>query len=107
MNAGVNIHEPKSSVDEETPLGFTMEGQLPGADSAHLPYVWSPGWNSNQSVFKFQQEVGGAMLGGDAGVRLLDASHRGAYPASSSSIPSEEGRVRFQIAAHRLDIRQR
>ena len=36
-----------------------------------MPYVWTPGWNSNQSLFKFQQEVGGALNGGDPGVRLI------------------------------------
>ena len=49
-----------------------MEGQNTGAQpGALVPYVWTPGWNSNQSVFKFQQEVGGALNGGDPGVRLI------------------------------------
>ncbi len=73
MNAGVNIHEPKTQVDEETPLSYSMEGAMGDQPAALTSYVWSPGWNSNQSVFKFQQEVGGAMAGGDPGVRMLDA----------------------------------
>ena len=72
MRADVDVHEPKTTVDLETPFSFSMEGQNPGdQDGATVPYVWSPGWNSNQSVFKFQQEVAGALRGGDPGVRLL------------------------------------
>ena len=72
MRAHVSVHEPKASVDEETPFAYSMEGQNTGAQpGALVPYVWTPGWNSNQSVFKFQQEVGGALNGGDPGVRLI------------------------------------
>lgn len=75
MLAHVNIHEPKSSIDEDTPFSYSMEGQNPtDQDGAAIPYAWSPGWNSNQSVFKFQQEVGGELIGGDPGVRLLQVS---------------------------------
>jgi NADH-quinone oxidoreductase subunit G len=72
MNAAVNIHEPKTPVDEETPFSYSMEGSNRDQPGALVPYVWAPGWNSNQSVHKFQQEVGGALAGGDPGVRLLD-----------------------------------
>ena len=74
MRANVNIHEPKTTVDDETPFSWSMEGQNLGQqDGATVPYVWTPGWNSNQSVFKFQQEVNGALAGGDPGVRLLSS----------------------------------
>ena len=72
MRADVSVHEPKTTVDHETPFSYSMEGLNTGDQpGAVLPYVWSPGWNSNQSVFKFQQEVGGALAGGDPGVRLI------------------------------------
>ena len=75
MRAHDNIHEPKSTVDSETPFSYSMEGQIQtDQDGAVIPYAWSPGWNSNQSVFKFQQEVGGELAGGDPGVRLLNVS---------------------------------
>jgi NADH-quinone oxidoreductase subunit G len=72
MTADVNIHEPKTRVDSETPFSYSMEGANGGQPGALVPYVWAPGWNSNQSVYKFQQEVGGALSGGDPGVRLID-----------------------------------
>ena len=75
MNAQVNIHEPKAAVDTDTPFSYSMEGQNPGdQNGATIPYVWSPGWNSNQSVFKFQQEVAGKLAGGDPGLRLRDSN---------------------------------
>ena len=73
MRADQSVHEPKAAIDEETPLAYSMEGQNVGDQpGALVPYVWTPGWNSNQSVFKFQQEVGGKLAGGDPGKRLLD-----------------------------------
>lgn len=73
MHADVNVHEPKTSVDTETPFSYSMEGLNPGnQNGATIPYSWSPGWNSNQSVFKFQQEVGGHLAGGDPGVKLIE-----------------------------------
>ena len=72
MRADVSVHEPKATVDDETPFAYSMEGQNNGSQpGALVPYVWTPGWNSNQSLFKFQQEVGGALNGGDPGVRLI------------------------------------
>ena len=85
MRAQASVHEPKATVDEETPLAYSMEGQNVGDQpGALVPYVWAPGWNSNQSVFKFQQEVGGPLAGGDPGVRLLDAE---ATPAGAAYAP--------------------
>ena len=75
MRADVSVHEPKTTVDHETPFSYSMEGLNTGEQpGAVLPYVWSPGWNSNQSVFKFQQEVAGALAGGDPGARLIGAN---------------------------------
>ena len=70
-DAHVSVHEPKPTVDEQTPFSYSMEGLNRGEVSSLIPYVWSPGWNSNQSVFKFQQEVAGPLQGGDVGVRLI------------------------------------
>ena len=73
MRADVSVHEPRQSTDAESALAFTMEGSAttdrPGS---LLSYVWSPGCNSNQSLHKFQDEVGGSLKGGTAGTRLLD-----------------------------------
>ena len=72
MNAHVSVHEPKTPADDETPYSYSMEGQNPGdLTGSVIPYSWSPGWNSNQSIFKFQSEVSGDLLGQSSGSRLF------------------------------------
>ena len=73
MRSDVSVHEPKQPMDEETPLAFSMEGLDVGQPSALMSSSWSPGWNSNQSIQKFQDEAGGAIKGGSAGVRLIES----------------------------------
>jgi NADH-quinone oxidoreductase subunit G len=74
MLADVTMHEPKQPVDETSALAFTMEGASvtkPGDIPASMrPHIWSPGWNSNQAIVKFQN------VGEDAdevvqGVRMI------------------------------------
>ena len=71
MRADISVHEPKQPTDEESPLAFSMEGLNRNQPGALLPYLWAPGWNSNQSLHRFQAEVGGPLKGGTAGARLL------------------------------------
>lgn len=85
MRANVSVHEPKQPQDDESPLAYSMEGLNRDEDGALLPYVWSPGWNSNQSLHKFQAEVGGALRGGTAGTRLIDGSTSALPPTASKA----------------------
>ena len=73
MRAAVNVSEPKQAADHDSALAFSMEGYPGEKPSALTPYYWSPGWNSNQSIGKFQEEINGPLKGGDPGVRLLEA----------------------------------
>jgi NADH-quinone oxidoreductase subunit G len=85
MNATVDVHEPGPPEDEDTPMTFTMEGYRgPGhTDPNLIATTWSPGWNSEQSVNKFQAEINGAMAGGDQGRRLIQPAGSGEwYPAA-------------------------
>ena len=66
-----NVSEPKPMEDGDSPLSFTMEGYQGMPPSSVIPFFWSPGWNSPQAVNKYQQEVGGDLLGGNPGVKLL------------------------------------
>ena len=71
MHADRNVREPKPPVSENSPFSATMEGYYGKIPPALLPFSWAPGWNSVQSINKFQAEIGGALEGGDPGVRLL------------------------------------
>lgn len=66
------VSEPKPLQDDDSPLTYTMEGYLGMPPSSMIPYFWSPGWNSVQSVNKYQQETGGALRGGDPGIRMFE-----------------------------------
>ncbi len=71
INASKNVSEPKQTPDSQTPLSFSMEGSNTDASMDLRNIAWAPGWNSNQSVHKFQDEVGGALTGGSSGIRLF------------------------------------
>lgn len=71
MLADVRIHEPKQPDDPDSALAFSMEGAGADHPPALNPFVWAPGWNSSQSVGKFQDEAGGHLRGGDPGIRLI------------------------------------
>lgn len=55
------MHEPKSTQAADSDYRFSMEGRK-GTDSAQMPFVWAPGWNSNQAIHQFQAHVGGELL---------------------------------------------
>lgn len=74
MLADISVHEPKQPVDDDTPLSYSMEGANGKQPGALIPFVWAPGWNSNQSIHKFQSEAGGALKGGTPGRRLFDTN---------------------------------
>ena len=72
MLANISVHEPKPPDDIDSALAFSMESGPAPAPSALLPFFWAPGWNSIQSVNKFQSEIGGHLRGGDPGIRLIE-----------------------------------
>ncbi|ENU81426.1 NADH dehydrogenase (quinone), G subunit [Acinetobacter sp. ANC 3789] len=87
LRAPISVHEPKQPVDVDSALTFSMEGYVGPQKAASLvPFAWAPGWNSPQSWNKYQDEVGGHLKGGDAGVRLFDRLPK--RPARSYVAPS-------------------
>jgi NADH-quinone oxidoreductase subunit G len=87
MRANISVHEPRVSQDEDSALTFSMEGYVgPNEDASFVPFAWAPGWNSPQAWTKFQDEVGGHLLSGDSGVRLLEPVAKNT--AYFSEIPS-------------------
>lgn len=72
MRAHINVHEPQQEQDEEGIMAYSMEGVPALKDATVFNTPWAPGWNSNQSVFKFQEHTGGPLAGASAGERLLD-----------------------------------
>lgn len=72
MHAHEHVSEAKPPEDPDTPLSFTMEGYRGQPPAPLIPFFWAPGWNSIQSVNKYQEEVGGSLRQGDPGIRLIE-----------------------------------
>lgn len=95
MLANISVHEPKPPDDPDSALAFSMESGPAPAPPSLLPFFWTPGWNSIQSVNKFQTEIGGHLRGGDPGVRLIELSQEStwqyfsAIPAAQNTNPDE------------------
>jgi len=96
MNAHQNISEAKPPADTDSGMSYTMEGSRALPPSAMIPFFWSPGWNSVQSVNKYQEEVGAHLRGGDPGIQLFTASPS-KVKSYSTEIPS-----RFKAEMNKL-----
>jgi NADH-quinone oxidoreductase subunit G len=75
MTAHVGVHEQKPPDDHDSALAISMEGFAGEPPPALIPRFWAPGWNSVQSVNKFQDDVGGPLRGDDPGICLLNAAN--------------------------------
>jgi NADH-quinone oxidoreductase subunit G len=71
ITAQQTVFEPPPPPDPDSALTFSMEGSLRQPPAELVPRFWKPGWNSIQSLNKFQDEVGGPLRGGPTGVRLI------------------------------------
>jgi NADH-quinone oxidoreductase subunit G len=74
--ANVTVHEPQTPPDPDAPLSFSMEGYEGQAPPSLITEFWAPGWNSVQSVNKYQDGVGGPIRGGNPGLRLIEPHAR-------------------------------
>lgn len=92
MLVNISISEPKPPDDPDSPLSFSMEGTSEKPPAALIPFFWSPSWNSIQSVNTYQKEIGGPLLGGDAGVRLFEPAPANGQRYFSTIPPAFEPR---------------
>jgi NADH-quinone oxidoreductase subunit G len=90
MHADRSVHEPRPPDDHDSPLAFSMEGYRGPSPAALVSQFWAPGWNSIQALNRFQQEIGGPLRGGDAGVRLIEP-RGGPRPAYLGDVPAAAG----------------
>jgi NADH-quinone oxidoreductase subunit G len=90
MRAHTSVHEPKPPADPDSSFSFSMEGYEGPMPAALAARFWAPGWNSIQALTRFQEEIGGPLLNGDSGVRLLEPSDAGRpdyFPAEAAAPP--------------------
>lgn len=91
INAHLQIREPRPPDDDESPLAYSMEGSPSPPPAGLITRYWSPGWNSVQALNRFQEEIGGALRGGDPGVHLI-----GPRP-QDDDIPSDDRPEQFTL----------
>ena len=92
MRANIDVHEPKQEQDEEGIMTYSMEGVPATKDSTVFNTAWAGGWNSNQSVFKFQSHTGEALKQAGHGHCLVTCnSSEKTYsqPASAESVAGD------------------
>ncbi|MDO6426587.1 NADH-quinone oxidoreductase subunit NuoG [Thalassotalea sp. 1_MG-2023] len=58
--ANQTVHEAKTTQSEEA-YRFSMEGGAIDTGD-NMPYVWAPGWNSNQAITFYQQRPNGPLM---------------------------------------------
>lgn len=59
--ANISVHENKTTQKLDDSYRFSMEGA--SIKTSHdMPFVWAPGWNSNQAIGQYQEQINGALL---------------------------------------------
>jgi len=71
IHANEAVSEKGIIPDIDSPLAFSMEGNSAQVRPSLVPFYWSPGWNSVQSVNKYLDKPNGTMKGGDTGIKLI------------------------------------
>jgi NADH-quinone oxidoreductase subunit G len=87
MHADVNVSEEKPPEDPDSALSYTMEGYRGLPPPSLTPFYWAPGWNSVQSINKYQQEIAGPLRGGNPGLRLIEPQLNGQALKYYTDIP--------------------
>lgn len=59
-SANQSVHEPKVTRANDE-YRYSMEGAKASLTS-EMPYVWSPGWNSNQAISKYQRQINDELI---------------------------------------------
>lgn len=100
-----NVSEAPPVQDPDAPMSFSMEGIHNPNKSPLQANIWSPGWNSNQSIFKFQEVVGGERRGGPSGIRIerpqQELSDWSVYSDTKQELPDIPNRVQM-LPVYRL-----
>jgi NADH-quinone oxidoreductase subunit G len=94
INANVEVSELKIPQDTDSPLAFSMEGQPERPASSLVPFYWTPGWNSVQSMYNYLNQPNGSMKGGDPGIRLIEPTQNrkiSYFNINSKNVDLKEG----------------
>ena len=78
LDADRMVFEPGPALDPDSPLAHSLEGLQPPQSPDELRVrTWWPGWNSNNGLHKFGEELEAVGPAKPSGVRLLDGAAGG------------------------------
>jgi NADH-quinone oxidoreductase subunit G len=103
LRADIDVEEFPPPEDDDSALAFTMEGYPGRPPASLLTHYWAPHWNSVQALDKYQTEVGGPMIGGDPGTRLVEPAGVRAkryFDAAPGPFAREEGSLLIVPSRH-------
>jgi NADH-quinone oxidoreductase subunit G len=87
------MNEPQPPDDPGTPYAFSMEGDKNCIPGAITPRYWWPGWNSVNSIAKFQTETDGPLIGGNPGARITGSTGSAVVVQEEKQVPLDKGEV--------------
>jgi NADH-quinone oxidoreductase subunit G len=99
MFADRSVHEPPPPADPDAPYSASMEGYYGDMPAALYPFFWTPAWNSEQGLNRFQQEVGGELRGGPAGAHILGHATDTAGTAPGPGDDADASAVAIRVPA--------
>ncbi len=59
--ANISVHESKATQKFDDSFSFSMEGASI-KQTTDMPFVWAPGWNSNQAIGQYQEHINGPLI---------------------------------------------
>lgn len=104
-NAAIDVREHPPAPDKDSPYQYSQEGVpnsviIAKSGSTAPAQIWSPGWNSTESLSHFQNQANGAIVGNHPGIMLFTQpgqnsveSTEAEYQPDLCSIP--EGGIRL------------
>jgi len=105
INADKNVVERQPPRDDDSPLAYSMEGAPINVPSSLNALIWTPRWNSNEAINKFQDEIDGHWKGGDPGVRVIQKQSQPlpVYDAKAEPLALTEKQLLAVSAARLFD----
>jgi NADH-quinone oxidoreductase subunit G len=59
--ANISVHESKTTQKTDDDFRFSMEGASI-RQTSNMPFAWAPGWNSNQAIGQYQEQINGPLI---------------------------------------------
>ena len=92
LSAYINIKEIPPDNDVDSNYQYSQEGLASHLDKHQSPsYLWSPNWNSNESLRLFQDAADGAIQGASLGIELFANQPR--QPGQDSPLYSDQDTI--------------